>query len=236
MGSIFAVPPLSESLDEVWDTILDLASLLDDGTWVLVGDQAVLAHAVAERDAAGRLASTSGSLSRIVTVASALANVRSTFQDLGFDPDATIVPGDDTIGFVRESDGPDRFAQRWRAHVVGRTHLAGGDQALARRVPFQVTKGLRSPSVPVPDLLSTIVYEAHQFAPTAAGADARATDIAFLVSHLDDVAHQAERLTPSDGRALAVVDEAIGDPAHPVWATQPPERKAHAKWRILLHG
>lgn len=236
MSSIFAVPPLSESLDEVWDTILDLASLLDDGTWVLVGDQAVLAHAVAERDAADRLVSTPGSLSRIVTVASALKKVRSTFQDLGFDPDPTVVPGDDTIGFVRESDGPDRFPQRWRVHVVGKTHLAGGDQALARRVPFKVTKGLRSPYVPVPDLLSTVIYEAHQFAPSAAGADARAADIAFLVSHLDDVAHQAERLTPSDRRALATVDEAIGGASHPVWAALPPGRKADRKWRTLLEG
>ena len=118
--------------------------------------------------------------------------------------------------------------------MVGVTELFGGDQALARRVPYLATKGMRAPRVPVPDLLSTVIYEASQFAMNTSDPFAHARDAAFLVSLIDDPEHERGRLTPMDRRALRVLDAAVGDREHHVWSALPPERDAFTRWRLLL--
>ena len=74
MTIAFALPTLEVWLDELWDTILDLSALLDDGSWVLVGGQAIVAHTLAHRDDT-RAPRDSDSVGRIVTVASSLQKV-----------------------------------------------------------------------------------------------------------------------------------------------------------------
>lgn len=235
MSIAFAVPALDVWHDELWDTILDLSALLDDGSWVLVGGQAVVAHTLAHRDAT-RAPRDSDMVGRIVTIGSSLPKVTRSLSYLGFEPDGAQPPVGTLFRYRRDADAPasGQRPQLWTVHVVGLTELHGGDQALARRVPYQASKGHRAPWVPVPDLLSSVVYEASQFAMDTTDPFAHARDAAFLASLLEDPVHERGRLTPTDRRALRVLDAAVGAREHHVWATLPAERDAFTRWRLLL--
>ncbi len=235
MTIAFALPALEVWHDELWDTILDLSVLLDDGSWVLVGGQVVVAHALAHRDD-NRVPRDSDSVGRIVTIASSLQKVTRSLRYLGFETDGAQPPVGSLFRYRRDPDsaGSGRQPQLWTVHVVGLTELHGGDQALARRVPYLASKGLRSPRVPVPDLLATVIYEASQFAMDTSDPFAHARDAAFLVSLIDDPDHERGRLTPTDRRALRVLDAAVGEGEHHVWSALPPGRDAFARWRRLL--
>lgn len=232
MSVYFAVPPFAVWHEELWDTILDLSALLDEGSWVLVGGQATIAHALAHGCGDERMRRDPDALGRLVTIASARTTVSRTLQDLGFAPEP-VADRSPVLRFRREPEGTGH-GQEWAVHVVGVTELAGGDQALARRVPYHATKGLRSPTVPVPDLLSTVVYEAHRFAADPLDPLSHARDAAFVASLIRDPARERIRLTPDDALALRVLDAEIGEPDHHVWNLLPDERDARGRWRRLL--
>ena len=235
MSLAFAVPDLAQWHEELWDTILDLSHLLQKENWALVGGQAVVAHGLAHDVVAPRLTRQFDGTGCFVTSADSMHTVTRSMRDLGFSVEKP--NGSPSLyRFARDADqtSADTSAQVWTAHVVGVTEHLGGDQALARRVPYQVTKGLRSPWVPVPDLISTIVYEAAQFSSDTAEPFAHARDTAFLVSLISDPDRERARLTPADRRALRSLDAAVGERSHHVWAQLPFDREAFTKWRLLL--
>lgn len=235
MSLAFAVPVLAPWHEDLWDTILDLSLLLQDESWALVGGQTVVAHGLAHHAAAPRMTRKSDGTGCLVTSAESMHAVTRSMRDLGFSVEKPNGP-DPLYRFLRDADQTcaDTSAQVWTAHVVGVTEHLGGDQALARRVPYQVTKGLRSPWVPVPDLISTIIYEAAQFSSDTAEPFAHARDTAFLVSLISDPDRERARLTPADRRALRSLDAAVGERSHHVWAQLPFDRDAFTRWRLLL--
>lgn len=232
MTVAFAVPPFTRWRDELWDTILDLSILLDEGSWVLVGSQAVVAHALANGGDGSELSHDPDPLGRLVTTASALTSLRRSFTDLGFEPDGP-QPVAHQYRFRREADGADGEPSAWAVHVIGVTTLQGGDQALARRVRYQARKGLRAPWVPVPDLLSTVVYEASQYAVDRSDSLVHARNAVYLVSLMEKPAIERERLTMSDRRALQILDGAIGEREHALWNSFPAEHNPFAQWRAF---
>ncbi len=232
MSLAFAVPPFSLWHDELWDTILDLSALLDEGSWALIGGQAVVAHALALDDETDLLRDVDP-LGGIVTTVDSLPNLERSFRYLGFGGIPSTGPG---FRFRRDAEGPapDQLPQTWAVHVIGVTEWDGADQAYARRLPFQATKGLRAPWVPVPDLLATIVYEAARFCADLEQPFLHARQAAYLVSMLHDPVGEGARLTPGDRRALRSLDAAVGRPDHHVWQELPTHRDAFARWRSLL--
>ena len=235
MSLAFAVPVFATWHEELWNTILDLSVLLENESWALVGGQTVIAHGLAHDIAAPRVTRESDGDGRLVTTADSMTAVTRSMRDLGFSLENPSVTSP-LYRFVRDADevSADTHTQVWTVHVVGATQHFGGDQALARRVPYQVTKGLRAPWVPVPDLMSTIVYEAAQFGCDTTEPFAHARDAAFLVSLISDPEQERARLTPKDRRALASLDAAVGVRSHHVWAQLPFDRDAFTKWRLLL--
>lgn len=231
MNLDFAVQTLTTAQDELWDSILDLSALLDEGSWVLAGDQAVLAHSLATGVLAPERAATGELLGRLVTTNSAINATKRNLGYLGFEPEADQHP---VLRFTRPADGAELRAQTWEVHVVGRTHHDGGDQALARRIPYQASKGMRTTMVPVPDMLSSLVYEAARFCSDTVSPFTHARDAAHLVSILDDPIAQRTRLTPADRRYLRALDAAVGHAQHSIWAALPAERDAYTRWRLLL--
>lgn len=234
MSLAFAVPSFALWREELWDTILDLSVLLPDGSWVLVGGHAVTAHALARDVDDQRIVEDGEPMGRIVVMPSALPTVTREFRHLGFTVEDT--RSGTELRYVRAADGhdADQRSQTWQVHVIGATSVVGGEQAFARRVPYQATKGLRAPLVPVPDLLATVIFEAAQFATDTATPFVRARDAAFLVSLLADPAAEHRRLTAADRRALRVMNAAVGDPGHHVWTRLPSHRDAFTRWRLLL--
>ncbi len=244
MSLAFAVPTFAPWHDDVWDTILDLSVLLDSEPWALVGGQAIVSHALAHDtdescmprtlDAIGRDA-----IGHIVTTSSDLDSVRLAFRDLGFSPDDVAAPIAGAHRVLRQPDTSalDDRPQSWVIHVAGSgpsLSAYGDGQALARREPYEVTKGLRAPWVPVPDLLASIVYEAAQFCSDTAEPFGHARDAAFLVSLMRDPVAERDRLQPDDLHILRSLDAAVGQRSHHVWSRLPFDRDAFTTWRLLL--
>ncbi len=234
MSLAFAVPPFAVWHDELWDTILDLSALLEEGSWVLVGGQAVVAHALA-RDV-DPVRGVIDPVGRLLTTEAAYPTVLRSLRYLGFEAEGVQPPMTAQFRYRREAESirPRDRPQVWTVQVVGVTAAHGGAQALSRRTSHQVTKGLRAPLVPVSDLLSTILYEARQFAVDTADPFIHARDAAFLVSLIDDPVAEARRLTPADRRALRVLDAAVGGSEHHVWSRVPSGRDAFQRWTSLL--
>lgn len=236
MSLAFAVPRFALWHDELWDTILDLSALLDEGTWALIGGQTVVAHALASDDEHTGLLRDVDPIGRLVTTIDALPTVQRSFRYLGFDSEDAGSAGNRSLSFRREAEGPahDQLPQLWMVHVIGVTELDGADQAYARRLPYQATKGIRAPWVPVPDLLSTVVYEAAQFCADVEQPFMHARQAAYLVSLMHDPIGERARLTPGDRRALRSLDAAVGIREHHVWDGLPAHRDAFTRWRLLL--
>lgn len=235
MSRTFAVPMFATWHEDLWDTILDLSALLENESWALVGGQTVIAHGLAHDVVAPRLSREADGTGRIVTAADSANAVTRAMRDLGFSIEPPSGPSP-LYRFTRVPDGhsEDARTQVWTAHVIGHSMHLGGDQALARRIPYQVTKGLRAPWVPVPDLLASIIYEASQFGADTTEPFVHARDAAFLVSLINDPMRERSRLTPNDRRALRSLDAAVGDRSHHVWAPLSSDRDAYTKWRLLL--
>ena len=235
MSLAFAVPTFAVWCDELWDTILDLSALLPVGSWVLIGGQAVTAHSLAQAAAAGPGRDVDA-VGRIVVTEASMPMVRHTFRDLGFTT-ANAAPTSD-LRFSRDADdsGSSALPQVWTVHVAGSTSLLGADRALENREPYQVTKGLRAPCVPVPTLAATIVYEAARFARETETPFRHARDAAFLTSRLDDPRDARERMSGTDRYTLSALDAAVGNPDHHVWTRLADPYSAHARWRALTRA
>lgn len=232
MSLAFAVPTFGLWRDELWDTILDLSALLPVGSWVLVGGQAVMAHSLAQ-DASPGHSRDADTVGHIVVTEASMPTVRHTFRDLGFTTANTAPTSDLRYSRAADEIGSSASPQLWTVHVTGSTRLHGADSALANREPYQVTKGLRAPCVPVPTLAAMIVYEAARFAHDTATPFVHARDAAFLASILDDPRDARERMSGTDRHTLQVLDAAVGDPEHHVWTRLADPYSAHARWRAL---
>lgn len=236
MGLAFAVPSLALWHDELWNTILDLSAMLDEETWALVGSQAIVAHALAHETVEPENTIESDPVGRFVTTSNSFRSAHTALQQLGFQPDGPQPPVGPYFRYLRAAEGSEseHRPQTWIVHVTGVTTLRGGDQAFARRVPYRARKGMRAPLIPVPDLLASVVYEASQFATAKFDPFSHARNAAFLVSIIDNPVLERARLTPTDRRALRVLDAAVGDRQHSVWTAQPFDRDAFTRWRLLL--
>ena len=236
MSLTFAVPESALWRDELWDTVLDLSGLLDDDSWVLVGFQAVTAHALARGVDEVAVSSRDETPGRLVTSLAGMPGVMRALTYLGFEAEGLHQLHLSQFRYTRGAEGAAREnrAQSWVVHVAGAADETGGDQALDRREPYLVSKGMRAPLVPVPSLLASIVYEAAQFGTNTTAPFVHARDTAFLVSLLEDPAAARAALTAADLRTLRSLDAAVGHPSHSVWRRLPAGRDAFGRWKLLL--
>jgi len=232
MRADFAVPVSVAERDEHWDTILDLSAMLDDGSWVLVGGDAVTAHVLAHDSDPELVCHTADRAGRLVTTADAMPAAVLALRDLGFVPvNARDAP---EFRFSRPAEDRRSAHETWTVHVCGVTALRGGDQALRRRVPRRASRGARTPDVPVPGLVGALVYEAAQFARNTTEPFVHARNAALLASLIDNPVAVREELTPGDRRLLRSLDAAAGLRAHHIWGRLPLERDAFTRWKLLL--
>lgn len=234
MSIAFAVPESTVWPDELWDTILDLSALLDEGSWVLVGGHAVLAHALAHDGDCELVSHTARPLGRLVTTASAMPTVIRCLRELGFVLEEPSVSTEFRFSRPAERGSSTDLPQQWIVDVTGITSLSGGDQALERCEPRGASKGLRAPSVPLPSLLASIVYEAAQFGSSTTEPFVHARNAAFLVSFVHDPIGTRHELTPADRRILRALDAAVGLRQHSVWSRLPIDPDAFIRWKLLI--
>ena len=193
-----------------------------------------MAHALAHDGDCELVSHTARPLGRLVTTASAMPTVIRCLRELGFVLEEPSVSTEFRFSRPAERGSPTDLPQQWIVDVTGVTSLSGGDQALERCEPRGASKGLRAPSVPLPSLLSSIVYEAAQFGFSTSEPFVHARNVALLVSFVHDPIGTRHDLTPADRRILRALDAAVGLRQHSVWSRLPIEPDAFIRWKLLL--
>lgn len=193
-----------------------------------------MAHALAHDGDCELVSHTARPLGRLVTTASAMPTVIRCLRELGFVLEEPSVSTEFRFSRPAERGSPTDLPQQWIVDVTGVTSLSGGDQALERCEPRGASKGLRAPSVPLPSLLSSIVYEAAQFGFSTSEPFVHARNVALLVSFVHDPIGTRHELTPADRRILRALDAAVGLRQHSVWSRLPIEPDAFIRWKLLL--
>ena len=242
----FTMPPLTGTLDGLWDVILDLADNLPSMSWELVGGQMVMAHGLAAGRTPTRASQDIDVLGNLITSSKALRTAVAAVRELGFAPEPSM-DGKRLHRFVRTKDNqaidilaPDHSPPGWKPTTVPplqTIQIAGGNQALQRLRVITVTKGDRTTDVPVPSVLGSLILKAAAYQVDSRDRDRHAADAAFLVSLINDPVDLRGQLKGSDRKRLRVLNTVIGSRSHPVWASLGAiASDAYATWQLLTQG
>lgn len=193
-----------------------------------------MAHALAHNGDSELVSHTARPLGRLVTTASAMPTVIRCLRELGFVLEGTSIATEFRFSRPAERGSPSDLPQQWIVDVTGVTSLSGGDQALDRCEPQGASKGLRAPSVPLPSLVASVIYEAAQFGSSTTEPFVHARNAAFLVSFVHDPIGARQQLTPADRRILRALDAAVGLRQHSVWSRLPIDPDAFIRWKLLI--
>lgn len=191
----FTMPPLTGTLDGLWDVILDLADNLPPMSWELVGGQMVMAHGLAAGRTPTRASQDIDVLGNLITSSKALRTAVAAVRELGFEPEPTM-DGKRLHRFIRSKDNqaidilaPDHSPPGWKTTTVPplqTIRIAGRNQALQRLRVIAVTKGDRTTDVPVPRVLGSLILKAAAYQVDSRDRDRHAADAAFLVWLISD--------------------------------------------------
>jgi hypothetical protein len=163
-AGLFTMPPLSGTVDGLWEVILDLADQLPPASWALVGGQMVMAHGLAAGHTPTRASQDVDVLGNLATSSTALRTAVAAVRELGFKPEPSM-DGKHLHRFLRSKDNqaidilaPDHSPPNWTPTTVPplqTIQIAGGTQALQRLRVITITKGDRTSDVPVPSVLGS---------------------------------------------------------------------------------
>jgi predicted nucleotidyltransferase len=224
------VLPGSEEEAAVWATALDVARILGDLPWVLVGAQMVM---LLEREAGRPSGRTTGDVDAMVDVRSVAGATRTATARLvaaGFEPEG----GDHPYRFRRGTErvdllAPDHLGRRADLSTVppGTTAaIPGGTRALATRRVLEVrVVGQGEGMLPAPSLVGGIVLKLRAWEERQAQRDAE--DLVRLLALVGDVEALRSEMKPAERRLLGQVRPLV-DPRGRLWraAADPEEARA----------
>lgn len=232
--------PVFPGLDELlWLTLIEL-SRVRRGEWTLIGGPMVLLHAIEHGIQPPRV---STDLDALVNARVAADSVRRFVNEL------------ESRGFELTGASPEGLAHRYNRDGVsinvlapeglgprvdltttppGRTlQVPGGTQALKRTefVPVQISES--TGVVPRPSLLGAIICKAAAV-DVDEMPDAQRSDLALLLSMVEEPLMLANELTPKDRTRLRNRTE-MNNPDQPAWRTLDPDRanRGRAAYRLL---
>ena len=232
------LPGIEETL---WEVLLELAEV-QTKRWTLIGGQMVLLHALENRAQLPRVSTDLDFLVNARVAAQAVRAFVSALQERGFES-AGMSPEGIVHRFTRDDVSldvlaPERLGPRadLTTDPPGRTlQVPGGTQALKRTqmvpVAFRGQVGL----VPRPSLLGSIICKACAVEVDDVP-DAQRSDLALLLSLVEDPLSMAAELQPKDRQRLRRRGE-MGDPTHQSWLIldQDAADRGAATYRLLTH-
>lgn len=233
--------PVLAGLDgKLWSVLLELAEARVHG-WTLIGGQMVLMHALEHRVLPPRVSTDLDILVNARVVTGAVRRFVLDLEERGFESAGTSPEGVahryTRAGISIDVLAPEGLGDRADLTTTppGRTlQTPGGTQALQRTEMVPVTFRGRTGLVPRPSLLGAIICKAE-----AVGVDdvphSQRTDLALLLSLVDDPLNMAELLGPTDRRRLRRRSE-MDDPTHPAWHAldQDAASRGLAAYRLLV--
>jgi len=206
----------------LWSLTKEVASILGDLPWVLIGGQMVAAIEAEHGAAVGRTTVDVDTLVDVRAATNATLLAAHGLMEAGFVPERQ---GDDlTYRFIRGGDvvdvlAPDHVGERADIRTLppGTTiEVAGGRQALDRRRTFQVAIGDDIFDLPVPTLLGAIVMKARATASSRSGEEKHRRDLARLLALVGDPAQLRAQMSLKERGYLRSRAE-LRDPEHPAW-------------------
>lgn len=215
------LPVIAGLDDELWDTLIELTDL-QPGEWTLVGGQMVHLHALENAATPPRLSTDLDIVVDARVVSGAVPRFVAALEHRGFESDGMSPEG---VGhrYRRRNVAIDVLAPEGlgaRANLTttppGRTiQVPGGTQALHRTELLPVKTKSNTGLVPRPSLLGAIVIKA--LAVTVDDTpEAQRSDLAFLLSLIDDPIALADELDAKDRQRLRDREELL-DPTSTTW-------------------
>ena len=251
-----ALPPMDGALDAIWNTLLDLAERLGDTRWTLVGGQMVFLHASEHNLDPPRVSTDIETAVDVRADPKAIRKLFAVLADLGFtdvgvSPEGyehrfekvtnRVVAVVDVGGSASETAVVDILSPEGLSHRTdtrtsqGRAFPSpGASQALHRSELVGVSYGRRTGWIPRPGLLGAIVGKATAATVDGVGAERHLTDLAFLLSLVDDPFALQPEVTSKDRARLQAAAELLPDES-PTWNIAPsPNNDARAALHILM--
>lgn len=227
----------------VWDLLLDLTEAAPDN-WTLIGGLMVVLHSAEHRVAPVRVTTDADTLINVRAVSYSLSKFVVVLENMHFKQDGVSPDG---IGhryrygnlavdvLAPEGVGQNKKLLHLKPPGQSRTiQVPGGTQALQRTENVPVRVGSRLGKIPRPSLLGAIIIKAE-----SVGVDdlpaAQFSDLALLLSLVEDPLILVESLTKKDRKRLAIRKE-LGQRDHKAWAllSESDADRGAAAMRILL--
>jgi hypothetical protein len=208
-----------------WDTVIQLADVMDKDAWLLVGGLMVQAHAVI----AGRESRATQDIDMLINIladGNNLGKVYRGLQSAGFSFVDHGLRGFDAHrfsnnGLVVDVLIADHLPTRRKAmaliNSVPLMEMPGGAQAIERRIQLNLHGSEKIVNLCIPDLLGALVLKAAAFIGDGRNGDRHLDDIALLSSLITEHAIIISQLRGSDRRRLLAAKRALADPNHRSW-------------------
>lgn len=211
-----------------WPLVIEIATSVPVGAWVLVGGLMVQLHARAAGIVEVRPTHDVDALIDVMAAGVSVATIAGLLTGRGFEvvepgwPDAPVHRlrrGDDVVDILVADHLPRRSQPRLHRHRV--MAVSGGAQALARTERVVIEDGGLTVELTVPDLLGALVLKAAAHMADSRDRDRHLRDAALLASLITDHRYERARLRGSDQPRLRHLREALRDPFEDAWLLLP---------------
>lgn len=215
-----------------WPLVIEIASALPAGSWVLVGGLMVQLHARAAGVEEVRPTHDVAALIDVMADGVSMAVITAALTARGF---AVVEPGwpespvhrlrrdDDVIDVLVADHLPRHARPRLRRHPV--MAVDGGAQALARTQQAVIEHDGGTVELTVPDLLGALVLKAAAHMADRRDRERHLRDAALLASLITDHRRELGRVQGSDRKRLRHLTDALSDPLDDAWLLLPDDAR-----------
>lgn len=226
-----------------WPLVIELASALPAGSWVLVGGLMVQLHARAAGVEEVRPTDDVDALIDVMAVDVSVTGIAAALTTRGF---TVVEPGwpqspvhrlrrdDDVVDVLVADHLPKHARPQLRRHPV--MAVDGGAQALRRTQPVVIEHDGRVTDLLVPDLLGALVLKAAAHAADRRDRDRHLRDAALLASLITDHRSELDRLSGSDRKRLRHLAGALSDPLDDAWLLLPDDARQRGQDTLRILG
>jgi hypothetical protein len=227
--TLIVIGPRSDAEAALWRTTTEVAGLLRDLPWVIVGGQMIMLLEFERGRPSGRATRDLDAVVDVRAVADVTRRAAQRLREAGFAPSAEhphrFVRGREAMDLL----APDHLGRRADLTTIAphvTTGVAGGSRALETRRPVEVEiAGIGRAELEVPSLAGAIAMKAAAYEARREGRDLE--DLVRLLALVEDVEALRGELKPAERRRLGSIS-GLQDAARRAWsvAVDPDDARA----------
>ena len=225
-----------------WDTVIEIANCIPKEKWLLVGGLMTQAHAML----AGYCSRATKDIDVLVDVLSSSANVSmivNTFLKSGFKLKEPGLRGspfhrmlrDEIIVDVLVADHlPKSRAKSVKVNRWPMMEIAGGAQAVQRKMDLELIQNDNSCSIQIPNLLGALILKSAAYCSDNRDKQRHLDDVVLLASLITDHKECLNELHGSDKKRLRAVAKALQDTESSAWKLLDNEAQKRASMTLSI--